>query len=454
MGELGMEKKPFSFKHGFSSRNADKEDLAAPSTVSNDGSSLPRSSFYTLEGHDELNEQMQMIYLSVEDLKLLQQMKPIVEKDIDYITDQFYQTVLGVDKLQTIILEHSSIERLKKTLREHIIEMFEGTINEEYIAKRLTIAKIHKRVGLEPKWYLSAFQNLQNVFITVIYNETGKDNERLKVVQTVTKLLNLEQQLVLEAYEKENIREKEEQYLLVKNELKQKIAEFSGELIDLSIDTNAAVEQLVASSNEVNDTFRRTAASALESQGMATEGHGHLDSLTGQINLIYESTHAMERSVNELSSSSKQIQKIVAAVQDIADQTKILSLNATIEAARAGEHGKGFSVVEGEVSRLAEDTKNTVVRIGELTEQSGSLTRQVVEEIRKVQELTQSGRLQSIETSQLFSDIVKSMQVSTQEIVTVEEEIKVLIQTIEGIGSSTAQTAASAEYFKKATDNL
>ncbi|WP_163704292.1 globin-coupled sensor protein [Paenibacillus jilunlii] len=395
-----------------------------------------------------------MIDLSVEDLVLLRRMKPIVEKDIDYISDQFYKTVLGVDKLQAIILEHSSIERLKKTLREHIIEMFEGSINEEYIAKRLTIAKIHKRVGLEPKWYLSAFQNLQNVFITVIYNETDRDDERLKVVQTVTKLLNLEQQLVLEAYEKENIREKEEQYLLVKNELKQKIAEFSGELIDLSIDTNAAVEQLVASSNEVNNTFRRTATSALESQGMATEGHGHLDSLTGQINLIYESTHAMVRSVNELSSSSKQIQKIVAAVQDIADQTKILSLNATIEAARAGEHGKGFGVVAGEVSRLAEDTKNTVVRIGELTQQSGSLTIQVVEEIRKVQELTKSGKLQSIETSQLFSDIVKSMQLSTQEIVTVEEEIKVLIQTIEGIGSSTAQTAASAEYFKKATDNL
>lgn len=339
-------------------------------------------------------------------------------------------------------------------MREHIIEIFDGNVNEEYIAKRLKIANIHKRIGLEPKWYLSAFQNLQNVFITAIYNETHTDVERIKLVQTVTKLLNLEQQLVLEEYEKENIREKEEQYLLVKNELKHKIAEFSGELIDLSIDTNAAVEQLVASSNEVNNTFQRTAASALESQGKAREGHGQLNNLTGQINLIYDSTNEMERSVNELSSSSQKIRKIVAAVQDIADQTKILSLNATIEAARAGDHGRGFSVVAQEVSRLAEDTKNTVVRIGELTLQSSSLTSQVVGEIRKVQELTESGKHQSLETSRLFSDIVDSMQTSTQRIVTVEEEIKVLIQTIEGIGSATAQTAASAGQFKSATDNL
>lgn len=448
-----MGKCPFSFKHSIL-RNTNEEFPNAPLAAGNKLVTPARLPFHTLDGHEELNEQMQMIDLTVEDLNLLRQMKPVVERDIDYITEQFYSTVLGVGKLEAIILEHSSIERLKTTLKQHIIEIFDGNVDEHYIAKRLNIAKIHKRVGLEPKWYLSAFQNLQNVFITAIYRELSKDDERLKVVQTITKLLNLEQQLVLEAYEKENIREKEEQYLIVKNELKHKIAEFSGELIDLSIDTNAAVEQLVASSNEVNDTFRRTAASALESQGMARDGRLHLDSLTGQMNLIYNSTYEMELSVEELNHSAQQIQKIVAAVQDIADQTKILSLNATIEAARAGEHGRGFSVVASEVSRLAEDTKSTVVRISELTLKSGMLTRQVVEEIRKVQDLTSSGKHQSVETGILFGDIVESMQVSTQEIVTVEKEIRTLIQTIEEIGSTTAQSAASAEYFRSATAKL
>ncbi|MNE88187.1 hypothetical protein D3C80_1854660 [compost metagenome] len=71
-----------------------------------------------------------------------------------------------------------------------------------------------------------------------------------------------------------------------------------------------------------------------------------------------------------------------------------------------------------------------------------------------MQELTKSGKEQSVETSRLFSEIVDSMQSSTQEIVVVEEEIRVLIQTIEGIGATTAQSAASAEYFRSATDNL
>jgi heme-based aerotactic transducer len=439
-----MGKCPVSFMHTLASRS---NNVKRPDIISLHDDIPLHSTFHRIEGHEELNEQMRMIDLTEEDLSLLRKVKPSLERNIDYIIDHFYSSVLGVSKLEAIIQEHSSVERLKRTLREHIIEIFDGNVNEAYIAKRLHIANIHKRVGLEPKWYLSAFQNLQNVFISVIYNESNNDEDRVAIVQTVTKLLNLEQQLVLEAYEKENIREKEEQYQQVKNELKQKIAEFSGELVDLSIDTNAAVEQLV-------DTFRRTASSAQESQEMARDGRGHLTDLTEQINRIYESTNEMERSVNELSSSSMQIQKIVAAVQEIADQTKILSLNATIEAARAGEHGRGFSVVAQEVSRLAEDTKSTVVLVGELTRKSGRLSQQVVDEIRKVQELTQSGKQQSIATSHLFSEIVDAMQASTQEIVTVEEEIRTLIQTIEGIGSTTAQTAASAAYFKSATDNL
>jgi methyl-accepting chemotaxis protein len=61
----------------------------------------------------------------------------------------------------------------------------------------------------------------------------------------------------------------------------------------------------------------------------------------------------MLEKIQGLSTFTSELHTMVADVGRISDQTRLLSLNATIEASRAGELGRGFSVVAGEVRKLA-----------------------------------------------------------------------------------------------------
>ncbi len=60
--------------------------------------------------------------------------------------------------------------------------------------------------------------------------------------------------------------------------------------------------------------------------------------------------------VQQLSASSSEIDSVVRVIAAIAEQTNLLALNATIEAARAGQAGRGFAVVASEVKELAAET--------------------------------------------------------------------------------------------------
>ncbi|GED71334.1 heme-based aerotactic transducer HemAT [Brevibacillus reuszeri] len=406
-----------------------------------------------IQSHSELAKQIALIHLTEEDLAVAKKLQPIIVEHIDGIVDYFYANIEKEEILMTIIHNNSTIQRLKQTLNRHITEMFSGVIDSAYIEQRSRIAVMHMRIGLEPKWYMCAFQNLLISIMDIINDRISDKKEFVHAIQVVTKILNIEQQIVLEEYEKEHERARQKEQDK-KDELRIALTNSAHELAAVSEENSASVEQLTEQSREVLRFAENGSNFSHTAQELSKEGKEKLEKQQEQMGFIQNSVKQISEEMNTLEENAEKIRGIVDVVTAIAEQTNLLALNAAIEAARAGEQGRGFAVVADEVRKLAEQTKKSVFGVRELIEKTNEQTVVLSSVVTDIQDLVQSSSKMTNETNAFFEGIMSAVADSKYQSSRIQKELENFFRVMEDMNQAVAQVAISADELSDITENL
>ena len=202
------------------------------------------------------------------------------------------------------------------------------------------------------------------------------------------------------------------------------------------------MEEVTTSMREMSQQANSSSEMAAESIKVATQGTQAVRDTIKGMDDMREQIQDTSKRIKRLGESSQRIGDIVALIDDIAEQTNILSLNAAIQASMAGEAGRGFAVVSDEVQGLAERSTEATKKIAELVTTIQNDTNDAVLSMEKATQQVVSG-----------TKVADSAGAALSEIETVSQRLSLLVEGISKGSNAQAEVVTQvSEQVSKVSD--
>lgn len=186
----------------------------------------------------EIQRRKELLGFAPEDVEALISCKALVGNNIDSIVTDFYKKQIAAEEIALLIGDADTLFRLHAAQRAYVLNLFEGYYDLDYVNNRLRIGMVHKRIGVEPKLYLSAVKTLKDSICIELEHQLDDKAHLRRVVAALEKLLYFDTTLVFDTYIRGLLSEVElakSKVQVYAKELEAKVAERTRQLEELSL---------------------------------------------------------------------------------------------------------------------------------------------------------------------------------------------------------------------------
>ncbi len=253
----------------------------------------------------------------------------------------------------------------------------------------------------------------------------------------------------------ETVTSNAKELLIGTQEITTAIEEIEHGVVQQAEDSEACLRQMDNLSEKINmvsENSNNIAAIADETNAIVESGMESINVLRKNVESTVEITSQVIEEINALKQSSMAIGKIIDAINEIADQTNLLSLNASIEAARAGEAGRGFSVVADEIRKLADQSVSSVNEIRAIVDDINVKTNDTVNIAKKAEDVVEIQGQSLSNAKEVFDQIKTKFDLLMTDLDEITNGIDIIadaktqtIDSIQSISAVSQQTAAASE---------
>ncbi len=150
---------------------------------------------------DDITERKKLVDFTDEDAQQLVLCEAVIAEALEDIVGEFFAALGGNFEVQAIIGDLQTLDGLRCSLSEYVVELFTGTYGEAYVRKRMRIGEVHQRMGVTPKHFISAVRTLQSSVVHRLWAVADADADLTeKRTEALSKIMAFDTVVVLETY--------------------------------------------------------------------------------------------------------------------------------------------------------------------------------------------------------------------------------------------------------------